>query len=162
MAWRWKTEVMSSAKLKMECYTTHIWGWGKIFLCCTLLLPPLILLCFSVFLLLYSRFGWMFDSPRRSRGMAIRPTNKGIKYKDRQRNRAKSQWREQHEWSYVIFIALVPFQPMSYWRATTHNTLHLMPLHKKPIMYGLEMENRGNVLGQIKNGMLHHSYLRVG
>ena len=38
------------------------------------------LLCLSVFLLLYSRFGWMFDSPRRSRGLAIRPTNKGIKF----------------------------------------------------------------------------------
>ena len=25
---------------EMECYTTHIWGWGKIFLCCILLLPP--------------------------------------------------------------------------------------------------------------------------
>ena len=70
----------------MECYTTHIGGWGKIFLCCTLLLPPLSFcsVCLSFFVL-NSRFGWMFDSTRRSRGMAIRPTNKGIKNKiDRQ------------------------------------------------------------------------------
>ena len=66
--------------LTMECYATHIWGWGKIFLCCILLLPPLSFcsVCLSFFVL-YSLFGWMFDSTRRSRGMAIRPTNKGIK-----------------------------------------------------------------------------------
>ena len=76
----------------MECYATHIWGWGKIFICCFLLLPPLNFcsVCLSFFVL-YSLFGWMFDSTRCSRGMTIRPTNKGINYKERQANRAKTE-----------------------------------------------------------------------
>ena len=64
----------------MECYATHIWGGGEIFLCCILLLPPMSFcsVCLSFFVL-YSLFGWMFDSTRCSRGMAIRATNNWIK-----------------------------------------------------------------------------------
>ena len=47
------------------------------------------------FFVLYSLFGWMFDSTRGSRVMVIGPTKKGMKYKERQTNREKTQRREQ-------------------------------------------------------------------
>ena len=53
------------------------------------------LLCFSVYLCTLFPVWLDVDSTERSRGMVIRPTNKGIKYKDIQTNRAKTQRRKQ-------------------------------------------------------------------
>ena len=68
----------------MECYATHLSLWRAAIYCGTLWVPLPLSRPFSLsFLLFCTRFGlaclfgWMFDSTRRSRGMAIRPTNKG-------------------------------------------------------------------------------------
>ena len=69
---------------QMECYATHLSLWRAAIYCGTLWVPLPLSRPFSLsFLLFCTRFGlaclfgWMFDSTRRSRGMAIRPTNKG-------------------------------------------------------------------------------------
>ena len=36
---KWPRLSIGAALCEMECYATHFWGWGKIFLCSILLLP---------------------------------------------------------------------------------------------------------------------------
>ena len=59
---------------KMECYATHFWGWGKIFLCSILFLPILTIcsVCLSIFFFIACL------PARAKRGMAISAIKKKI------------------------------------------------------------------------------------
>ena len=86
----------------------------------------------------------MFGSSRRSRGMAIRPTNKGIKYKERQTNRAKTQRREQEnaakkylptaDWIWVAQSVLIIIKIIFQWCLNGYYSMILSPCYYKSLL----------------------------